>query len=249
VPHVSWRGPQNGDASSQVIEALRALRLRVLHAHGSEGPLLLTVTSPGMGEGKSFVSVNLALAFADAGYDTLLIDGDVRRGAQHWVLDMPRKPGLTDIMAEKATVEEAVRETNHPGLSFLSAGTRMTRAPELLLSQKMRDLIGRLRTAYGVVIVDSPPLAAGVDPLVLATLTGRLLLVVRAGTTDLKLAATKLEVLDSLPVRTIGAVLNDVRPGGEYRYYTYGLAGYEQMEEERPTSKWEEQPNILGGRT
>lgn len=241
VPHVSGR---LGDSESNpAIEAMRGLRLRVLHAYGTDGPLLLTVTSPGIGEGKSFVSVNLALSFADAGYQTLLIDGDVRRGAQHWVLETPRKPGLTDVLAGKAPLEAALRETSYPGLSFLSAGTRMHRAPELLLSQKMRDLMGRLRAGYGIIIVDSAPLAAGVDPLVLATLTGNLMLVLRAGTTDLKLAASKLHVMDALPVRTIGAVLNDVRPGGAYRYYTYDLAGYEEVDEERSG-----RPGILGGR-
>ena len=123
----------------------------------------------------------------------------------------------------------------------------MTRAPELLLSHNMRELMARLRTSFGVIVVDSPPLAAGVDPLVLATLTGNMLFVVRSGTTDLKLAASKLEVLDTMPVRTMGAVLNDVRAGGAYRYYTYDLDGYEQLDEERQAI--EGRPNILGGRT
>jgi len=65
----------------------------VLHAHSGDGPLTLTITSPGIGDGKSFVSLNLALSFADAGYRTLLVDGDTRRGVQHKALKTPSTPG------------------------------------------------------------------------------------------------------------------------------------------------------------
>jgi len=247
VPHVSWRLGASGDGPAQVIEALRGLRLRVLHAHAGDGPLTLTITSPGIGDGKSFVSLNLALSFADAGYRTLLVDGDTRRGVQHKALKTPSTPGLTDVVAGRVPLDAALRQTSYPGLTFLSSGTRMQRAPERLLSQNMRDLMGKLRGMFDVVIVDSPPLGAGADPLVLGTLTENLLLVLRTGQSDLNLASTKLEVLNALPVRVIGAVLNDVRSSGVYRYYMYSSAEYELVDEEGPTR--EALPSILGGRT
>jgi capsular exopolysaccharide synthesis family protein len=247
VPHVSWRVGANGDGPAQVIEALRGLRLRVLHAHQGGGPLLLTITSPGIGDGKSFVSLNLALSFADAGYRTLLVDGDTRRGVQHKALKTPSTPGLTDVVAGRVPLEAALKQTSYPGLTFLSSGTRMQRAPERLLSQNMRDLMGKLGSLYDVVIVDSPPLGAGADPLVLGTLTENLMLVLRTGQSDINLASTKLEVLNALPVRVIGAVLNDVRSSGVYRYYMYSSAEYELVDEEGPTR--EALPSVLGGRT
>lgn len=247
VPHVSWRLGANGDGPAQVIEALRGLRLRVLHAHSGDGPMMLTVTSPGIGDGKSFVSLNLALSFADAGYRTLLVDGDTRRGVQHKALKTPSTPGLTDVVAGRVQLDAALRQTSYPGLTFLSSGTRMQRAPERLLSQNMRDLMTKLRSLYDVVIVDSPPLGAGADPLVLGTLTENLLLVLRTGQSDINLASTKLEVLNALPVRVIGAVLNDVRSSGVYRYYMYSSAEYELVDEEGPTR--EALPSVLGGRT
>jgi capsular exopolysaccharide synthesis family protein len=248
VPHVSWRVSANGDGPAQVIEALRGLRLRVLHAHQGGGPLMLTVTSPGIGDGKSFVSLNLALSFADAGYRTLLVDGDTRRGVQHKALKTPSTPGLTDVVAGRVPLDVALRQTSYPGLTFLSSGTRMQRAPERLLSQNMRDLMAKLRSMYDVVIVDSPPLGAGADPLVLGTLTENLLLVLRTGQSDMNLASTKLEVLNSLPVRVIGAVLNDVRSSGVYRYYMYSSAEYELVDEEGGPTR-EALPSVLGGRS
>lgn len=249
VPHANGNGID--DDANKVIEALRGLRLRVLHAYGGQGALMLTVTSPGSGEGKSFLSVNLALSFADAGYRTLLLDGDVRRGAQHRVLEAARTPGLSDILAGTATLEQAVHQTRYPGLYFISCGSRRPNSPELLLSQEMRDLMRRLRGAYSVVIVDSAPLAAGVDPLLLGTLTGGLLVVLRSGTSDLKMTASKLEVLDTLPIRSLGAVLNDVDPDGVYRYYTYTLDGYNTAptpEEQRAMAVAIGRRKPLGGR-
>src|SRR5256886_11112266 len=90
----------------------------------------------------------------------------------------------------------------------------------------MTDLIDRVREECGVVLVDSPPLAVGVDPYVLATRTGNVLIVLRAGVSDLDMPAAKLDGLDTLPVRVLGPVLNDVRPYGPYRYYTYDAAPY-----------------------
>ena len=230
VPRFDWRHLGNGktaDAAAPVVEALRGLRLRLSHAGGA-GPLLVTVTSPGVGEGKSFLSCNLALAFADAGFRTLLIDGDVRRGAQHRMLGLHREPGLVDFLAGDLPLETVLQQTRHAGLSFIGCGARRPSAPELLSSDVMSDLMDRVRAECGVVLVDSPPLAVGVDPYVLATRTGNVLIVLRAGVSDLEMAGAKLDVLDTLPVRVLGAVLNDVQPYGAYRYYTYDAAAYAQ---------------------
>src|SRR5207249_96733 len=112
------------------------------------------------------------------------------------------------------------------GLHFLTLGTRPPNSPVLPPFPEVRGLMRRLRGAHSIVTVDSAPLAAGVDPLLLGTLTGGLLVVLRSGTSDLKMTASKLEVLDTLPIRSLGAVLNDVDPNGVYRYYTYTLDGY-----------------------
>jgi len=96
----------------------------------------------------------------------------------------------------------------------------------------MVQLLAELRPAFDVILVDSPPLGGGVDPYVLGTCTGSMLLVLRTGATDKELTRANLEVLDKLPVRILGAVLNDVPRGGMYyRYYSY-LAGYATEDEQ-----------------
>ncbi len=231
VPQVRWshllRGP---GPTGEAIESFRGLRVRVLQARTS-GPLCLTITSPASGEGKSFLSANLAHSFAQAGYRTVLVDGDVRRGVQHRVLGANPRPGLVDLLAGEATLDEVIQPTRHAGLSLVSAGNRSPRAPELLMSARLDQAIAGLKVNHDIVIVDSPPLSAGVDALVLATATTNLLLVVRSGSTDLPLALAKLDVADAHPVRLIGAVLNDVKEHGAFRYYTYDLSGYPEGEE------------------
>lgn len=230
VPRVS-RENGNGRNAPQVIEALRSIRLGVQNAYGT-GPMVLTITSPGSSDGKSFITSNLGLAFADAGLRTIVIDGDIRRGLLHRVLNAKRKPGLIDHLSGNAGREEIIQKTDFPQLSFIGCGQRTPNGPELLSSPAMAQLITSLRSRFDVILVDSAPMAAGVDPYVLGTLTGNLLLVMRTGVTDRELAQAKIDLLDRLPVRVLGAVLNDVEAGGAYRYYAYYLAGYEVAEED-----------------
>jgi succinoglycan biosynthesis transport protein ExoP len=229
VPHLAAHG---GKGSAQAIDALRGIRLNVMHSYGSAGPIVFTVSSPGMGDGKSFVSVNLALAFADAGFKTLLVDGDIRRGRLQRVFDAPRKPGLTDVLSNATPFTTALRSTGRDNLTFLACGSRTRTGPELLGSPAMPGLLVRLREQFSVIVVDSPPLAAGIEPYVLGTLTGNLLLVLRLGSTDRSLAEGKLDAISRLPIRVLGAVLNGVRSPDVYRRYAYALEGYELRDEE-----------------
>jgi tyrosine-protein kinase Etk/Wzc len=95
----------------------------------------------------------------------------------------------------------------------------------MLGSEAMVKLMAALQRRYDCVIVDSPPLGAGVDPFVLSTLTRHVLLVLRAGETDREFALAKLRLFDRLPVEVLGAVLNDIRAEGAYRHYAY-VYGY-----------------------
>jgi polysaccharide biosynthesis transport protein len=219
---------------SEVVEALRGLCLNLVHAYGAAGPLLVTVTSPGPGDGKSFLAANLALTFADGGHRTLLVDGDIRRGVLHRRFKAGRQPGLTDYLREEATRDQIVQTTAYPWLAFVGCGTRSHRAPELLGSPAMNALIAGVRMDYDVILIDSPPLGAGVDPFILGTATGNVLLVLRTGYSHREMTGAKLEVLDRLPVRILGAVLNDVPRGGNnyYAYYSYHLPGYEAVDED-----------------
>lgn len=204
---------------SQAIESFRTLHLAVRYDFSEGGPIMLSVSSPGAGDGKSLVSSNLALAFASAGHRTLLIDGDIRCGTQHATFGVPQTPGLVDYLNGTTGVDNVAQPTATPNLFLLPCGTRRKRAPELLVSDRMNALLLAAQQQFDVVIIDSPPFIAGVDAYALAAAAGSMLVVLRPGVSDRKLAAAKLEILDRLPIRLLGAVLNGVPDGGAYRYY------------------------------
>ena len=231
VPRLASGRAGDADARAPVVEALRAIRFSLQAAYGSAGPLVVTITSPGGGDGKSFLASNLAVSFADVGQRTIVIDGDIRRGSLHRVFEVERKPGLLDHLGDKVSREKIIQKTKIPGVDFIGAGTRRNAGPELLASAAMSQLLIALRSTYGAIIIDSAPLGAGVDPLVLGALTGNILLVLRSGVTDRAFAMAKLEAVNRLPIRVLGAVLNDVKPdAGYYAYYSY-MSGYETSEE------------------
>jgi capsular exopolysaccharide synthesis family protein len=204
---------------SQVVESFRTLRLAVRYEFPPNAPVVLSVSSPSAHDGKSLVSSNLAIAFAAAGHRTLLIDGDVRRGALHGTFDIPVTPGLVEYLSSGVGIDTVVKSTATENLFLLPRGTRANRAPELLVSDQMAALIQIARQKFDVVIIDSPPFIAGVDAYALAAAAGNILVVLRQGVSDRKLAAAKMSIVDRLPIRFLGAVINGVSAGGMYKYY------------------------------
>jgi polysaccharide biosynthesis transport protein len=237
IPELSaGKQPAGRNGTAEALEAFRGIRMNVLYAYGAAGPVTLAISSPGPGDGKSFVASNLALSFADLGKKVLLVDGDVRRGGLHRIMERPRSPGLTDFLAGDLPRDQVVQRTRYTNLSFISTGRLKVTAPELISSPQMRDLLADLRSAYDVIIVDTAPLGAGVDPFIFSTLTGNLLLVLRTGTTNKELAEAKLGLVERLPIRILGSVVNGLKDSDRnyyHRYYSY-LPGYEPTDEEDP---------------
>jgi capsular exopolysaccharide synthesis family protein len=237
VPRIAKDSTSDPEEQAQVVEAFRTIRMNLRYAlqeNGDAGTAtMLAVSSPGPGDGKSLVSANIAVSFAEAGYRTLLIDGDTRRGQLHESFGqvIPRRPGLIDYLTGMVPLDSVIRETGVDNLSLVPCGTRRHRGPELLQSQMLTSFLESMKTRYDVVIVDTPPLAAGIDPFVLGTAAGNMILVFRTGETDRKLAEARLGLVQRLPINLLGVVLNDIQAHGAYRYYSY-LYGYSLDEDE-----------------
>ena len=133
---------------------------------------------------------------------------------------------------------ETVQDTKFSRVHVIASGSRFQSSPELLASGKLGDLRGELWGRYDVILVDSPPLGAGADALILGTLTGQLGLVLRSGQTDLRYAQARLGALERLPVRILGVIINACVPGRAQGYYAYSdyIDGYGAVDEpEDPT--------------
>lgn len=222
VPRIEeGRGRQSAERAAQIVEAFRALRLNVRYA-SPHGHVALGVTSPGPGDGKSLVASNLALAFAQGGWRTVLVDADVRRGRLHETFDLPATPGLVEYLEGTSLLSEVVHPTSHENLWVVPGGVRHRRAPELLATGRLPQLLAALGAEHDAIIVDTPPLGAGTDAYAVGTACGQLAIVLRSGVTDVRLAKAKLKILEHLPIAVPGAILNGVSPDSSmYEYYSY----------------------------
>ncbi|GJG89037.1 hypothetical protein tb265_42180 [Gemmatimonadetes bacterium T265] len=210
-------------------EAYRALRTNLLYAQTS-GPLkTLVVTSPAAADGKTTTAVNLSVAFAQQGLRVLLVDCDLRRPGLAAALGVPSDPGVTDLLLGRAELPAGVYATRVHRLDVLPCGTSRGDAAELLGSPQMRALVDRLAGEYDLVVMDTPPVLAASDAVVLAARADGVLLVLRAGETDRGAAQFALQQLTGVRARVVGGVLNDpdaklARYGG-YSAYGYAYAG------------------------
>src|SRR5919108_3838145 len=134
IPPLKARADVDPVAAAEETEAFRSVRLHLQQAYDGS-PVLLTISSPGVGDGKSTVSSKLASSFATAGYRTLLIDGDTRRGAQHSAFRASARPGLLDYLSGDASIKEILRNTSDENLSIIPRGSKRERRPELLASE------------------------------------------------------------------------------------------------------------------
>ncbi|HEY6225447.1 MAG TPA: polysaccharide biosynthesis tyrosine autokinase [Gemmatimonadales bacterium] len=221
---------------AELVEAVRAACFTLAEAHGPHRPMITTITSPGPGEGKSFVSANLAMAFAHGGLRTLLIDADLRRGIQHRSFHTDRRPGLGELLRGEAPLQEVVLATAHPRLALIPCGSRDRNPPALLGAPAFVNLLDDCSNDFDVILVDSPPLGAGVDALLLAKGTGNLVIVLRTGQSRGDVARIKLDVLSRVTTRVLGAILTDARSSIEYMPHSYSLPGYE--------ASWEGTPSV-----
>lgn len=202
--------------NAQLVESLRSVRVGMAYAMGGKMPMQVTITSPNVGDGKSLTASNLAVSFAEAGYSTLLVDGDIRLGDLHTMFSVARRPGLLDCLASELPLRDAATPTDIPNLWILPCGTRYRQGPEMLASPRFSSLMNEAKASYDVVLVDAPPLGVGSDVLWECVATGAVVIVLRMDASDLHLAKSKLEVLERLPVEILGAVLNDCpMPGSE----------------------------------
>ncbi|MFN2567936.1 MAG: GumC family protein [Gemmatimonadaceae bacterium] len=233
VPAITQLVPELRDPeeAAQVLEAFRSIRLNLSNAFDDPDRVMLAVSSPSSGDGKSLVSLNLSLSFAEAGYRTVLVDGDTRRGQLHVQVGVDPRPGLLDYLAGQAGLDAVLRRSTHEPVTLIPRGTPQPNGPALLMSPTLTALLAELQQRFDAVIVDTPPLGAAVDPFVLGSATGHMLLVLRAGQTDRNLAEAKLTLIKRLPIRMLGTVLNAMGSGDGSRYYAYA---YDDTHERGP---------------
>jgi capsular exopolysaccharide synthesis family protein len=226
---------------SPIAENYRLVRTNLQHSNKGAAPQVMLVTSPEKGDGKTLTAVNLAITMAQSGKRTILIDADLRRPNAHNMLDLPSGPGLAELLNAEETdaphdlMPTHILHTEIDRLDVLPAGHTEAPPAEALDSERMAALLNRLRGAYDAVILDSPPVLAVSDPVLLATQTDATLLVVSAGRTDFEAIEVTEKTLGAVGVPIAGMIFNRYedtrRRSYEYGYNyerTYGYVADER---------------------
>jgi capsular exopolysaccharide synthesis family protein len=209
-----------GSARSHRAEALRQLRTNLGFVNVDQPPKTLVVTSAVPGEGKSTTACNLAIVFAETGKRVVLVDADLRRPRIADYLGLEGAVGLTNVLAGQARMDDALQHWGASGISVLPSGSNPPNPSELLGSRNMVDLLGALRNAFDVVIIDTPPLLPVTDAAVVASRVDGTVLVSRCAKTTANQAREAAHALTAVGARILGCVLN-MSQGGDRDTYTY----------------------------
>ncbi|QYA44590.1 CpsD/CapB family tyrosine-protein kinase [Macrococcoides bohemicum] len=208
---------------SVISEQIRTLRTNILFTSADVKIKKMLVTSSEQGEGKSTISANLAVSFAQAGYRTLLVDADLRKPTQHKIFEQMNVKGLSNLIAGQVLLEETINPNVLPGLDLLTSGPVPPNPAELLGSLAMEDLLIKLSEMYDLVLLDTPPVLAVADSQILGNLVDGSLLVVNSEFTHRDKVVDAKNQLDKSSSKTLGIILNDLdkKDDGDYYYY-YG---------------------------
>ena len=189
---------------------------------------VLVMFSAGPAEGKSTTICRLAHLMGSCGEKVLLIDGDLRRPAQHHLANCPRAPGLSDVLSGKCDFDAAVRPAIAPGLDLLPSGGIPGFTLSLLYAARLRDLLASLRGRYDRIMVDSPPIIGVSDASVLAGVSDGAILLIQHRRNPASMVLRAQQTIATLKTPLLGAILTQVPKGSgaDYGYYTQAYSYY-----------------------
>ena len=202
-------------------EAYRAIRTSLAAQFSHNRPRIIATASTQPLEGKTTTAVNIAIALAVGGQRVLLIDADMRRPSVHKALRMHNDRGLSQLLAGQARMREVVQRTHDPNLMCITAGRTPANPSELLASDRMRALLSGLESGpFDWVVIDTPPVLAVTDAVILAPLVGAITFLIGAEMTRMRLAERAVETLLNSNPRAMLCVLNKVNFGRNKYYYS-----------------------------
>ncbi len=201
-------------------ESYRKIRAKLFVYKKESHAKVFAITSTTAGEGKTTLASNLAIAFAQAGANTLLVDADMRHPMLQNTFGVDRDPGLGNYLDGKCTWESATLPSNVAKLSLLPCGAGGDRSAELVESPRLKDFLTQAREQYDVVVLDTPPVLGVADSTVLCNVSDATLFVIQASRNPKWLVKRAKMEVEAAGAYIVGVVLNRVRSRrGEYYYY------------------------------
>lgn len=196
---------------SPISEAYRTLRTNIQFSTIETTVKVLMVASAEKGEGKTTTVSNLAVAYAQEGKNVLLIDSDLRTPALHDVFSQQNRVGLSSVLANQAQWQEVVKETEVSNLTLLPSGPIPPNPSELLSTRKMNAFLEEMRERYDMILIDTSPVMAVTDSLIVSSLCDGVILVVSAGRVEKELVKKAKANLERVNARILGVVFNSMK--------------------------------------
>ena len=220
---------------SSVAECCRTIRTNITFMSAERPRKTLVVTSASPREGKTTVSISLAISLAQSGKRILIVDTDLRRPRIHRSFGKPLTRGVTTILVGEHSAKEAIQDTEIPGLSILASGPIPPNPSELLHTEPFKQLVADLAKSYDHVILDSPPLAVVTDAAIIAPQVDGTILIIHTQRTTREALRSALRQLRDVSGHLVGGVLNDVdlsaHRNGYSSYYYYRDDTYYEADE------------------
>ncbi|EMB5594764.1 polysaccharide biosynthesis tyrosine autokinase [Acinetobacter baumannii] len=215
------------------IESLRSIRTAIHFALANAKNNIIMIAGPSPEVGKSFISTNLATIFAQGNKRVLLIDADMRRGYMHKYFDVDVKPGLSELLSGQADLQKVLHKTQVANLDVITRGKSPTNPSEILSSNQFKELLEQLQSQYDHIIINTPPVLAVTDGIIISQYTGVNLIVARYAKSQMKELELTVNRFEQAGVKVNGFILNDIqRASAGYGYgYNYAYAYKAQKED------------------
>ena len=216
-----------------IAEDYRTVRTSILFSHADSTPKTIAFTSTLPQEGKSATVSNLAVSFAQLEGKVLLVDADLRKPRLSKIFNLRNANGLSSYLAGKNSFDEVVQKTSIDNVWTIPSGPHPPNPAELLNSKRMKELLAQAKDAFNVVLLDTPPVLAVIDPVIVSSLADSTVFVVRAGKTTRRSLQRAIEEVRKSKADIIGVVFNEVRIGRQgigtpfYHYYEYEYSSAE----------------------
>ena len=204
-----------------VSEQFKTIRTNINFSMPDKDLKTLLITSATPSEGKSTISSNVAVVFAQEGKKVLLVDADMRKPTVHHTFKLNNTLGLANLLTRQAVLEEVIQPTDLENLQVMTSGPIPPNPAELLTSQMMATIMETLAQAYDVVIFDAPPILSVTDAQILSNKCDGTILVVSSGTAEKVSVVKAKEALVASQANIVGVVLNNFKLERDHYYYQY----------------------------
>lgn len=206
---------------SVISEKFRGIRTNILFSTADNDVQTIVFTSEKPASGKSTISANVSITYAQAGYKTLLIDGDMRKPTQHYIFNTDNTDGFSNLIINKTDYNKAIHKTDIDNLDLLTSGPIPPNPSELIGSEKSLEVLEYLRSEYDFIIIDTPPVNTVTDAQLFAEIAKYVVCVVDVQKNDRNAVKKGKELIEKAGGKILGVVLNKAPEDKTSSYYAY----------------------------